>query len=107
MDGIEDSVQPLPRSDILRLLQDVCSRSQRLPDKYSLSDVKVHAERISIGGEAVIFSGSHQGRAVAIREIFPPQDENWSSPKGVEILKASMVLLKYRQGKSTRASLHF
>lgn len=92
-DGNTD--QPLPRSKVLRLLQDICSISHLLPTKYWLSDVEVNTERISMGGEAMIFSGNYQGRAVAVREIFPPQDEDWTSPKGMETLNVSIPSWRY------------
>jgi hypothetical protein len=44
--------------------------------------------RIRVGGEATIFFGTASGNQVAIREIHPPDEGDWSSPAGQRTLKA-------------------
>lgn len=52
----------------LRLLQDLSASSGRFPSFYWLEDVrKTGSRRVSFGGEASIFTGTHHGRQVAIR----------------------------------------
>jgi len=64
-------ISSIDRPTILRLLQDVCSASQKLPTQYRIDGVRFdRRDRIGSGGEAAIYRGTHKGDRVAVREIF-------------------------------------
>lgn len=79
------------RSLILRLLQDLCSASEELPDIYSLSDVSVNWKRIiGKGGEAVVRLGVWEGRNVVVREVTVQGHRGWNSRSGQDTLKVTL-----------------
>jgi len=82
----------VPSYDILRLLQDICSKSGELPSTYWLEHVEVHWRYyISRGGEACIYPGNLGGRSVVVCEVSKPGDAAWSSPEGRQVIEVSTL----------------
>lgn len=79
-----------PPTDILRLLQDICSRSSELPTSYWLDGVEVHwRDYIAGGGEACIYPGTLGDLRVVIREVSKPENSTWTSLAGNRITEVS------------------
>ena len=79
-------------ADILRLLQDICSKSGELPSTYWLEHVEVHwRDYISRGGEACIYPGNLGDRRVVVREVSKPGDAAWMSPEGRKVIEVSTL----------------
>lgn len=71
----------------LKLLHDLNSFCDILPGSYWLHGVSIGRGIFARGGEAVIRRGKYQGELVAIRQFYAPEDIDWSSPAGNQILK--------------------
>jgi hypothetical protein len=75
------------------MLQDICSASGKLPSLYSLDNATVnYKKRIYRGGEAFIFFGELKGQTVAIREVFPPENNTWDSPVGKDTIMVRLLI---------------
>jgi len=75
--------------DLLRLLQDICSRSGELPSSYMywLDNIGVHwRDYIARGGEACIYPGTLGNCKVVIREVSKPGNAPWTSPAGQQVI---------------------
>ena len=84
--------KPSEKPVLLRLLQDISSVTGHVPRQYWLDGVILRrSERISSGGEAIIFEGLLHQRRVAVREIFCPLNEGWKSSVGRETIKVSIA----------------
>lgn len=78
---------------LMRMLQDVCSVTSKLPSVYQMQ-FPVHEEkRIASGGESSIYRGIAQSKLVAIRRPHSPND-GWDSEAGQEALKVSNLIKK-------------
>ena len=78
----------VPSQDMLRFLQDICSRSGELPSSLWLKDVTVHREDyIARGGEACIYRGTLGNRKVVVREISKPGSADWTSREGEHVIE--------------------
>lgn len=62
------SVDQDAESERFKLLQDICSSPDQLPGSYWLNDV-FKDRRISRGGEATIYKGTHRDQEVVIRAL--------------------------------------
>lgn len=73
--------------DGLRLLQELCYLSGRLPSSYELQGITFDRKHvIGRGGEAIVYRGQMNKQKVAVREVvMPPKD--WCSARGREIIQ--------------------
>lgn len=78
------------RNDVLGLLQDVCSTSLRLPSSYWMSGSMTIGRYIRQGGEAILSRATHVvdgvSYKVVVRQTASPDDDDWDSPQGREML---------------------
>ena len=75
-------------SQRLKLLQDISSSSGIFPGSYWIPNI-IKDKRIFVGGEATVFAGYHNGKAVVVRVFHPlnePSEAELEYMKGVRPL---------------------
>ncbi|KAF8310704.1 kinase-like protein [Clavulina sp. PMI_390] len=75
------------RPRILRSLQNIVTRSSKLPRRVRTLKV-LNRKFKTAGGEASIWSAHLDGKAVALREAHPPENGDWTSSEGHRIVMA-------------------
>lgn len=77
-----------PARQRLRLLQDICSLSTRLPKLYWVNDVS-RGRRIAIGGETTVYKARYRSSDAVVREFHPPPHNDWDDDEGKSVFTVS------------------
>lgn len=79
-------MRPQQKGLLLRMLQDVCSVTGKLPSCYALEAISHDGSPFTYGGEFFIFRGTWRSARVAIRRPRCLRD-GWNSESAAEALK--------------------
>ena len=77
-------------SERLKLLQDIGSSFDLLPESYWVSHI-TKGRRISVGGEATVYFGDRGGEAVVVREFHPVESDGMNEPEIDHVKKVRSI----------------
>ena len=83
-------MDPASTSERLKLLQDIGSSFDLLPESYWVPRI-TKGKRISVGGEATVYLGDRGGETVVVREFHPLESDGLNEPEIDHVKKVRSI----------------